>query len=254
MNTFIKMTTSKLKRGAYFTFMMTIYTLAMSNKLIAQKAAQLLAAFKIAIDHVDDALAIRRKSEYTDQIAALNEQRLGFLASLKTAVKTFLKTEATAEDAKQLLQLLKDYGITSRMQLDQLTGLFDNLMGDLEGRAATAVKALKLQDLVADIKQSQEELKRLTKERLDESTENGIGRLKDARAQADALYHQLLKLIEVLADSEGRPEYIDFIDHANVIIKHFKQQALGEKVKEKIPGTDTNPGGNDDGEEEPPQG
>ncbi|MDR0989467.1 MAG: DUF6261 family protein [Prevotellaceae bacterium] len=256
MKEFLTLTLSKLNRGAYFNLLMTIYTLAMANKTVAQKAAKYLAALKLALDHVDEALAIVRKSELTERIVALNNQRLSFLASLKSVVKSLLKLDATAEDAKMLLHLFKDYGIKRGMQIDQLTGLFTNLIGDLEGKAAPAVKALKLQELVTDIKQSNEELKQLTKDRMDAQTKNGTGQLKTARAEADKALRDLFKIIESYVWVEGEAPYADFIDRVNAEIKHYKQEALGEKVKEKIPGNNDNQGagGNDDGEEEPPQG
>ncbi|MDR0989038.1 MAG: DUF6261 family protein [Prevotellaceae bacterium] len=255
MNTFLKITLPKLKRGAYFNLMMTIYTLAMADKFIAQKIAPLLAAFKIALDQVDKALAIKRKSEYTDHIRALNEQRLTFLSSLKAAVNGFLKADPLSADALVLSHLFKDYNIKHGMQLDHLDGLFTNLITDLEGQAAAAVKALNLQTLVADIKKSHEALQQATKERMDETNENGTAQLKEARENADKIFHQITKVIEAYTITEGAEKYSNFIDRANTEIKHYKQEALGEKVKEKIPGNNDNQGGGGDGgEEEQPQG
>jgi hypothetical protein len=257
MDTFLRITLAELQRGAYFNFLMTIYTLAMANKQVAQKADKVLAALHIAITHVDDALAIQRKSEYTKQISQLNQQRLSLLGAMKRVVNSLHKLEATAADAEILIQLFKDYGISWSMQLDQLTGLFANLIDDLEGKAASSVKALGVKYLVTDLKQAQQELQRLSKERMDEHAENGIGRLKEARAEADKAYRNFIKLVEALVQVEGVELYAEFINRVNTEIKHYKQQALGEKVTQKIPGGDGNQnGGNDnnDGEEEPPQG
>ncbi|MDR0988797.1 MAG: hypothetical protein LBM06_04985, partial [Prevotellaceae bacterium] len=67
MKKFFTLPLSKLNRGAYFNFLMSIYLLAMANKMVSQKAAKLLAALKAALDEVDAALAIQRTSEYTAQ-------------------------------------------------------------------------------------------------------------------------------------------------------------------------------------------
>ncbi|MDR0989008.1 MAG: DUF6261 family protein [Prevotellaceae bacterium] len=254
MRKIIKLAVSRLTRGAYFNFMMSIYTLAMSNKLVAQKAAKFLAALKLGIDHVDGALAIQRKSAFTEQISILNNRRHSLLTVLKGTARGFLKLDSTQEDAKTLLQLLKDYSIRRNMQIDAATGLFSNLIDDLEGKFAPAVKTLNLQQVVVDIKAANTELQQVVKERLDETTNNGTSRLIDARKETDKAYREFTEVVETLDMMDGGDTYADFIDHINVLIKHYKQEALGDKVKEKIPGGNNNDGGNDDGEEEPPQG
>ncbi|MDR0987900.1 MAG: DUF6261 family protein, partial [Prevotellaceae bacterium] len=166
-----------------------------------------------------------------------------------------LKLDGTAANAKFLLDIFKDYGIKRGMQLDRLTGLFANLIGDLEGKAAAAIQALGLQDLVKNIKQSQEELRQLSKERLDEANADGIARLKKARAKADKAYHDFTDMVEALALLGGDAAYTDFIDRANTEIKHYKQEVLGQKVTDKKPGNEDNPdqnGGDDD--DDVPQG
>lgn len=256
MKKIIRLTLSKFKRGAYFNFMMTIYMLAMSNKLIAQKAAKFLADLKIAIDEVDEALAIQRKSEFTEEIVTLNDRRHSLLAGIKGMARSLLKVDSTRDDAKALIQLFKDYSIKRSMQTDQATGLFTNLLTDLEGKFASSVKALNLQPQVTSLKEANTQLQKISEERLDAYNNNGTARLADARKKADEAYHRFVYAIESFVLLEGEANYTDFIDRMNTYIKHYKQEALGEKVKEKIPGNNDNQGGgNSDGdEEEPPQG
>ncbi|MDR0987942.1 MAG: DUF6261 family protein [Prevotellaceae bacterium] len=257
MTKFIKVTLKKFRRGTYFNFITQIYALFMGDPLVAKKAAQLLALFAVAIAHVDEALAIARKSEFTDEIAALNAQRHSLFAGLKAAVKALLRVASTQQDAKALLQLFKDYGIKRSLHIDEATGLFSNLIADLEGPFSKAVQAMNLRLLVSDLKEANSKLQQLSENRLSEANANGTARLADAREEADGIYHQLTELVEALVVTEGEAQYAEFIDRANTVIKHYKQQALGQKVTEKIPGTgDNNNGGGDgnDGEEEPPQG
>ncbi|MDR0989737.1 MAG: DUF6261 family protein [Prevotellaceae bacterium] len=255
MKKFLKLTTPRLKRGAFFSFMMSIYTLASANKLVSQKAAKFVEALHIALTHVDEALAVQRTSEYTRRIVSLNDQRMIFFSSLKKAVTPYLKNETTAPQAQLLLDIFKDYGIKRGIQFDQLNGLFANLITDLEGKAAAAVKALNLQSFVSNIKGLHTQILELAKERLDETDADGIARLKIARAQATEAYRQLLEVVESLALMDGTGAYDDFIDRVNTEIKHYKQDALGEKVSNLPGGGNTGGGGNSDGdEEEPPQG
>ncbi|MDR0988005.1 MAG: DUF6261 family protein [Prevotellaceae bacterium] len=250
MKKFIRFTLRQLKRGAYFNFITQFYALCMGNKLIAQKAAAVLALLAAAIAQVDLALAIQRKSGYTEEITALNAQRHAFLVALKAAVKGFLGIASTQDDAKALLQLFKDYGIKRSMQIDQATGLFTNLLADLQGKFASAIKAMNLQTFVTNMKETNTKLQKAVEDRLDEANSNGTARLMEARKEADNLYHQVIEFIESLVRVEGEEKYTEFIDRANTLIKHYKQEVLGQKVTEKIPGSN-NPG---DDEEEPPQG
>jgi hypothetical protein len=238
--------------------MMQIYLLAMANPLIAKKLAKFLAELKEAIDQVDAALAIQRKSGFTEEINLFNDRRHSLLTALKGAVRGFLKVDNTQKEAKALVQLFKDYGIKRKMQISQATGLFSNLITDLEGPFAGAIKAMNLQSLVANLKEANNSLQQVSEERLDEANANGTARLAEARKRADEAYHRFIEALESLMLLEGEEQYIAFVDRLNTEIKYYKQQALGEKVTETIPGAGgDNQDGNhsgDDGEEEPPQG
>jgi hypothetical protein len=238
--------------------MMQIYLLAMANPLIAKKLAKFLTELKEAIDQVDAALAIQRRSPFTEEIKILNDRRHSLLTALKGAVRGFSKLDATIGGAKALTQLFKDYGIKRNMQISQATGLFSNLITDLEGPFAGAIKAMNLQSLVANLKEANNSLQQVSEERLDEANANGIARLAEARKRADEAYHRFIEAVESFMLIEGEEQYITFVDRLNTEIKYYKQQALGEKVTETIPGgEDSNQDGNnsgDDGEEEPPQG
>ncbi|MDR0989557.1 MAG: DUF6261 family protein [Prevotellaceae bacterium] len=254
MKKFIGITLGKFNRGAYFDFMTKIYALLAANPQIAKKAAALLALFAAAIAQVDAALAIKRKSEYTAEIAELNVQRHALLAALKAAVRGFLHIASTQKEATELGQLFKDYGIRRKMQLNQATGLFSNLIADLEGEFAPSIKKMNLQTFVTNLKTANTQLQQLSEERLDDYNANGTARLVEARKNADAAYRQVLDYVEALVQVEGETNYAATIDRVNTEIKHFKQDALGDKVKDKIPGTGGDGQGGDDGEEEPPQG
>ncbi|MDR0989596.1 MAG: DUF6261 family protein, partial [Prevotellaceae bacterium] len=181
------------------------------------------------------ALAVQRKSEITAAITALTRQRHALLSALKAGARGCLHIDSLQREATLLLQLFKDYGIARSMQINQATGLFTNLMADLEGKYAPLVQSMNLQLYVAGLQTANNRLQELSEARLDVYNSNGTARLASARKQADAAYYQLIRFVEALVLVGGAEAYTALIDRINTEIKHYKLEAVGGKVSEKIP-------------------
>ena len=143
--------------------------------------------------------------------------------------------EAQAAAAKRLHQLVKDYAIDPRMQLDAETGLLLNLVGDLETKAATDVTTLGFTPLVTALKAANEKVRSITGTRADDRALKIMAQLKTARQASDKACHALLAKVDALALVEGKADYAAFIAFANEKVKHYKQEAIPSKKKGSDP-------------------
>lgn len=171
-------------------------------------------------------------------------------------------SDTTVHDAAtKVSQLIKDYNIKTKDQLDKETGLMLNLINDLENKYAAEVEKLGLGMFLTQLKESNFAVRNYTDSRNKELLEQPAYKLAEARKITDAAYQEVVKLINAHAAVEGDSLYKNLITLQNQEIVHYKQQVLKQSVTSPsdaplIPDTPTDPetpgGGSGGGEDDRP--
>ena len=249
---------TRMNSGAHFEYVSMVLTSIQSQAAVKQKVSDLVAALASAIEAEDEALKVSTKSFITDDLAQADQDRDTFYAGYKKAVEGFLHTPVAdmAQAAKVLKQHIKDYRINTRAQIDQNTGLLANFIADLEGKYAAQVATLGLSVFVTHMKEANERVRTLIRQRVNERMGITVGALKAARVNTDAAYHNLVQMVNALALVNGDADYAAFIDYVNAEITRYKREVLSQKASaadtsaDSSTSTDTdadNTGGSDSG-------
>ncbi len=223
---------SRMNNGAHFEFASTVLASIQSQTVAKQKVSDLVAAIKAAIEVEDAALKVSTKSLITDDIAQADDDRGVLYIGYKRAVKGFrsVKDADMAQAAKVLNQHLKDYDINTQDQMDKETGLLANFIADLEGKYASQVTTLGLTLFVTQMKEANERVRTLIRQRVNERMGIAVGALKTARTNTDAAYHNLVQMVNALALVHGDTDYAAFIDYVNAEITRYKREVLSQKA------------------------
>ncbi len=222
----------RMNNGAHFEFASTVLASVQSSLMAEPQLEEYIAAFAEAVEAEDKALKISAKSLITDDIAKADDDRGVLYIGYKRAVKGFRNmTDASmAQAAKVLNQHLKDYDINPQAQIDQETGLLANFIADLEGKYAVYVATLGLTVFVTHLKEANERVRSLIRQRVNERMGIPVGALKTARANTDVAYRNLVNMVNALALVKGDTAYASFIDYVNAEITRYKREVLNQKA------------------------
>ena len=223
----------RMNNGAHYLYMSTMLSRAESHAKLPVKAAEPLAALRTAVEEEDRCLAVSRKSLLTDDIRKADHERDVLFGAYRNAVRSYLSLPEgkLLQAARELDQHLTDYRIDPREQLDKETGLLVNFLADLETRYAGQVATLSLSPFVTGLKEVNERLRRLTKDRTYERMTLEPGALARARKASDAAYRLLVRWVNALALLDNEADYAEFIDYVNTEVVHYKREVLGQRAK-----------------------
>lgn len=233
-----------MRNGVHYQFMEDILKLAQEDAKVKQKCGTQIDELEKALEEEDKCLKVTTKNLKTDLIRKADEKRGKMYAKYKTVIRAFIDypDEEMAEAAKHLMQSVKDYNINTKTSLQQESGLIGNLIKDIEGPLAKYISALNIGTVVQELKSANEEVKRLMRERSDETARHKAGSLNEARAECDKVYLAIVEMVNALTITEGAADYASFINHVNVTATEYKRNAMKQK-------TDTPKNIPDDGEE-----
>lgn len=253
-----KISVSRMNNGAHYLYNTDFYTRINADTAVKGKLTDVLSRYKQAIDREDEALKISQKSLNTDKIIEFDGKR----DSLLSAIKAIIKAQQAVSDmsvhkaAITVEQLLKDYNINTKDQLDKETGLLVNLIYDLENKYADEVEKLALGMFLTQLKEANDNVRKYTDSRNKELLDKPAYKLLETRKATDAVYQDVVKQINAHAVLEGDALYKNLIMLQNQEIVHYKQQVLKQTVSSstgetvvpsepEIPSEPENPGGSD---------
>ena len=237
----------RMSNGSHFLFITDTVGLATADAKVKTKVTAELTALQTALKAEDDALALSKANLLSKEIKAIDAERDKHYKALRKAIKFFLShpDAELVKAAARLEQLLKDYNIDPKMQLDRETGLLLNLISDLETKSAADVTALTLTPVVQAMKQANDKLREVTRARANDRAVQIVGQLKQAQHASDEAYRTLIQKVNALAVVEGEADYADFISKTNEQVKHYKREVLPKAKKKgdgKQPGDGDKPG------------
>lgn len=244
-----KIELTRVNNASHFLFIQAVLEDAEADTAVKNKCAAQVAALRAAFEEEDAALKISSKNLITDEIVKTDGERDKIFSGLRKMVDALrgMPMEDTAKPAGVLWQSLKDYGIDVRMQLEKETGLIVNLVGDMEKKFAGEVEALALGKYVQALKESNQKVRDLIRQRSKENFANIVGRLRMAREASDVAYQALVKMVNAQALVTGSSEFDGFINGVNAEIQRYRREVLGQKPTAVTPA----PGGDDTGSGEP---
>lgn len=223
---------TRLSNGAHFSYMERVITRVKDDTKATTILGKFVSGLETAFAEEDRLLALSRKSQKTDAIAKADRERDRLYSSLRKAVKAFVDTgvDKFAGPATILLQSMKDYNINTAAQIDKESGLLTNLVNDFQTTHAAQVETLALTDLVVLLKTANEQVKSLTKDRIDDRVGFSTGALKSARLNTDAAYRTMVQAMNGYVVLNGEADLGAIIDVLNVEVQHYKREALGQKA------------------------
>lgn len=223
---------SALTNGAHIEFLNRITALAKADEAVKTKLAKYLDTLTAALAQEDADFKTSTKSLKTDELAEADQERDKYYSALKKAAQGFLDSplEEVAAAAKAVCQVIKDYGIDTRTQIDQETAELDSITKDFKEKYSAEITALGLTAYVTAIVEQNEKVRELAAERMAEKEGVVLGAMKKDCAASDEQYRLLAKLANAYAFIEGDAELGGFIDQVNLEIKHYKEQAIGGKT------------------------
>lgn len=217
---------NRLKNAQHFAFMQAFITALQAAGFTAAKIlaklAELLAAFGVE----DGYYMIVRASEIIAQRTAADEKRDRFYSRLHRLVQAWAGSGMTMLDdaATALLRPFNLYKVKINAQMDEETGVLENLITDLsttemQAHLATIGGTYLFEQMV----EGHNQVKALRLEQGVEESEKVYGALSAARKVCDRLYDEMCDLIESFAKVADDPTaYETFIRQWNGTVKLYQ--------------------------------
>ena len=222
----------RLKNAQHFAFIQafitSLQTAAFSANKIAAKLDELVAAF----DTEDHYYMIVRASDIVAQRTAADEQRDRFYTRLHRLVQAWAGSGMAQLDeaATELNKPFKLYKLNISAQMDEETGVLENLIADLSTTEMQAhLTTINGTYLFQQMVEGQNLVKSLRLEQGVEESEKVYGALATARKACDTLYDEMCAIIEGASLFADDPTAYDtFIRQWNGTVKLY-QDTLDRK-------------------------
>lgn len=226
-----------LSNGAHFSYHKTTVERAKADATIPTKCTSFLTIYETGLAELDKVFKLSQKNLLTDEIAASDAVRDKAYRAYYACVKALVDfpDEEMAAAAKILFQHLKDYNINLQGQMDKQTGELLNLTADLTEKYAAQVATLNLTKVAEKLKEANDQTAALIKQRDEAEAGRKVGVTKQARAEVDKAYRNLVQVVNALILMEGEENYADFANNQNQLIRRYKQNILGQTSGNKKP-------------------
>lgn len=237
MSKFVKITKRLLTNGQHFSFMKAFSNVFERIIPESAKCIDALATLNAAIEQEDRFMKQERGSRLTKLLQEQDDIRDKSYLCFKSIITAWSKMnmEMEAKAAKELLNIVKLYNINTHAQIDEETGLMDNLYGDIKASTVLtkAIETLNLKKLFEVMVNSNDEVKRYLMERGQESVDKVVGALKTARDNSDIAYDVLAELVESLSlIADDTAIYEAIIREWNVTIERYKDMLKRKSTKD----------------------
>ena len=215
-----------LKNGQHFAFIQAFITALQAVGFTAARIVAKLAELVNAFGAEDHWYMIARASEIVAQRAAADEKRDRFYSRLHRLIQAWAGSGMAQLDAAAtaLLQPFNLYKVKTNAQMDDETGVLENLITDLstpemQAHLATINGTYLFQQMV----EGQNQVKALRLEQGVEESQKVYGALTAARKQCDNLYVEMGDLLESFMKVADDPTpYETFISQWNGTVKIYQ--------------------------------
>jgi hypothetical protein len=236
---------NRLKNAQHFAFIQAFITALQAAGFTATKITALLQELTAAFAEEDRWYMQTRASEIVAQRTAADDKRDRFYTRLHRLIQAWAGSGMAQLDdaATALIRPFDLYKVKTTAQIDEETGVLENLISDLsttemQAHLATVNGTYLFEQMV----EGQNLVKSLRLEQGVEESEKVYGALSAARKTCDAIYDRIADIIESFSKVADDPApYETFISHWNGTVKIY-QDMLDRKS-----GSSTNGGGSNNG-------
>lgn len=250
MQRFYTLDKSKLTNGQHFAFMTAFVQDIQKIEDTPAKMKTMIDAMAAAQADEDKYLKMAQGSLLTEKIREADELRDNSYKKLRDIVKVWtgsgMEPQATA--AETLNKVISTYRLNTAAQMDEESGLMTNLLTDISTSEMQAnVTAIGAANLVANMRQGNEQVVALLKQRDEEKSGKVVGALRQTRLNSDKAYANVVEAVEAFNYTVGG--YDEVITKWNATIDRY-QDMLNRKTgstKVNIPSAGDGTGGTGSG-------
>jgi hypothetical protein len=203
-----------------------------------------LAVYKPLYDAEVDALDQITKSDFTEEIAAMDEERDRLNRGLKNSLKGFLDHNDHDKRvmARKVLDILDHYGDVTRKSLDGETAALKDIVREMiKMENYELLTALELDKWLKDIDRANLALERLMMKRYDEAAKRANLHMREIRVKVDKAFRAILDLLESLVRVQGPDADKAFIAGLNAVSTRYKD-ILAQEAGRRHPVKDISTG------------
>ena len=236
---------SSMRNGVHFTFIEAFIALMKREKLnvhadsnITDKFYELTDAFS----QEDVLFKLSSGSPTTQDLSDADRRRDRAWGALKTLVSALIEVGSAEQQAAaaKVSEVLKNYSVDVNAAFDQESALLTNALTDLDA-LGTELSALHVENIVANLKTANEEVKRLLAERNKERSGNVAGALKAAREQVDGIYDSIVRYVNAFNVLSETAEFDSFIAQWNTNIDRVRKQDFPSQKEGSVTAADATP-------------
>lgn len=251
MQKFYTLDKSKLTNGQHFSFMTAFVQDIQKIEDAPVKMKTVINAMAAAQAEEDKYLKMAQGSLLTGKIREADELRDNSYRKLRDIVKVWagsgMEPQATAAEA--LNKVINTYRLNITAQMDEESGLMANLLTDISTTEMQAnVTSIGAANLVANMKQGNEQVVALLKQRDEEKSGKVVGALRQARLNSDKAYANVVEAVEAFNYTVGG--YDEVITKWNATIDRYQdmlnRKTGSTKVNTSSAGDGTGSGATDD--------
>lgn len=225
-------TKSRLKLATYLKVMERFGTRLSKLTIAHADHTKYREAFTVALAKMQGDWKKQTASELTAKIAEADARRDRAYQTIKTvagALANGAGSEAQTETAAAIVQVLNLYKLNTGAQLDQESGVMDNIIVDIEKSGILAkLPSLGLDKAFAEMKAATQLVDQLLDERDDERAPIQTGVMKADRAQTDAAYDAMVEYLNALLLLQPTAALEAFAAAWNAVLNRIRVQVLSQ--------------------------
>ena len=208
-------------------FMNTVAAKGAADATMTAKLGGIWTAFAQAANTYDAVYNPSQKDLLTDVLKKLDEDRDTSQSAWHVAILAGLKSPNATKQwmAQRLVQLYKDYHLDTSDEYMKQTTNIDQMIQVIEADAEimAALPGMGLDDYLTDLKTKNQAFAAKMDERTTGTIGNVTGAVAAARAEVEAKYRTLVRMINVVSSYEGGGVLDQFILVITAEIEHYRQ-------------------------------
>jgi len=212
------------KNKTHFEFMMEIRTVLSRVDTGTLKIAPQVESFVSLLADEDASIMRIRKYEATDKISSLDSERDNIVHGINNMQRAALRHfDPQVRKAAERLKIVFDtYGEIANLSYDEETAAIYNLIQELD-RLSVESKITGIVPWLTELNRINEELRRMMSERYAEEAKHSHVKLRKVRKDIDAVYHNIVFLLEAGASLDGlTDEYTEIFAEINARVSRYK--------------------------------
>jgi hypothetical protein len=235
----------QLPNALHLQFFVALISLIRKSDFVLSKISNLYDRLCLCVEKEDLCYKIIRKSNLSDLKAESDHARDDMVAGIKNALRFSLRHfDINVRDAAHRLKIVFDtYNKPIRLidlPYDAETLSINNMLQEFEGKYASDIEIVGLTKWINELRIRNNAFDQLAMNYNEQQAEKPDFDYKEVRQETDAVYKDILLVINGLIVMEGETEYLSFANELNNLVKHYNDllsQHLGrvhaEKEREK---------------------